>query len=333
MNSLSEKQLELEKQKQKEFSKIMFPELTEGKINNMVENRKTAAPLDFPDIGGAAPANGQQPASTPAATAPKPASPAGMPQNTPQPMVPPSPGATGPTSMEEPKEKKMTKKEMEEAIEDLQSSMQDLDITQKLITMRREIIEDVALELKRYRQELDEFMHKKMPERKLFDTGGAYKEHIYGMCTQLLDEIVPYLFESLPEYSLISTSISSTYEDGTVENAMVAIRVTVDYNTYKYDFKVDVPVLNGIIQSPLYFQRGIKVIPLTKEAIEQELNSISFRRTEPENQKAKPNIFNNVGENPLRRKDNQKFYEVVQTEPKSVGLPPHSMWEHNKGEI
>lgn len=292
--------------------KLVIPDITEEKMNALV---KTAAPLDFPEIGGE--------------TASKPA------MDTPQ-----APGAGAPAAPQalaspeipkEPKEKSMSKKEMEETLDSLQQAMLSLDITAKLNSLKHEVIDEVAQELKLYKRELDEFMNKKIPQRRFFDTGGAYKENLYSMATQLLDEVLPYLFDSIPDYSLISTQISSTYDDGTVENALIAIRVSVDYQTYKYDFKIDVPVLGGILQSPLYMQRGIKIIPLTQDAIDSELNSISFRKVDPDKQYERKNTFNNVGDNPMRKKDNQKQYEVSPNQANPVGVPPKSVWNNSRG--
>lgn len=236
-----------------------------------------------------------------------------------------------PISGEAPAEKKMSKKEMSEILDDLVTTVSNLDITHKILQAKQDILDEVAQELKSYRKELDEFLHKKTPQRKFFDTGGAYKEHLYAMATSLLDEVLPYLFEALPDYSLISTQISKTYDDGTVENGLIAIKVTIPYDTYKFDFKVDVPILNGILQSPLYIQRGLKIIPLTADAIEVELNSMSFRRADPERPTEKPNVFNNIGENTLRKHDNQKYYNTENQLPSVTGLPPRSKWDATRG--
>jgi len=308
---------DLENAKKREYYNMLWPDITEETMDHMI---KTAAPLDIPDIGGGPqtpPMNGQPQAGPPQGQAP----------GAPQPIQQGAPGQ--PLTPEQPK---LSKKEINQAVEELQDIVSNLNFTQKMVEIRHDIEDAVAAELKTFRRELDEFLHKKVPPRKFFDTGGAYKEHLFEMSTQLLDEVLPYLFESIPDYSLIATQISKTYEDGTVENGMVAIRVSVDYNTYKYDFKVDVPVLNGIIQSPLYMQRGIKIIPLTKEAIETEINSMSFRKVIPEQPMSKPNLYNNVGENPLRRKDNQKVYDIENQPPQAVGLPPRSTWNYGKGQ-
>ena len=281
----------LEKAKQRDYFHLQFPEIEEVKLDNIL--RKNAA-LDIPDIPDAADA-GMQDIS------------------------------------EQPKEKKMSKKEMEEALEDLMGTVDNLDVSRKIMEAKQDILDEVAQELKLYRKELDEFLHKKTPQRKFFDSGGAYKENLYSMVTSLLDEVMPYLFEALPDYSLIATQISKTYEDGTVENGIVAVKISIDYETYKYDFKVDVPILNGIIQSPLYIQRGLKILPLTKDAIDTELSSISFRKSDPDKHVDKPNLFNNIGENTLRKHDNQKFYETESQLPAAVGLPPRSTWDPSRG--
>ena len=302
---------ELETQKKRDYYHLLLPELEENKLDDLIRT-KYAAPLNIPDIGA--------PGGAPVVGGPAPVQgPIPMPNSGPMPVE------------EEPKEKKMSKKEMEELLTDLTDTVNNLDLSHKIMQAKQDILDEVAKELKTYRAELDEFLHKKTPQRKFFDTGGAYKENLYTMVTSLLDEVMPYLFDALPDYSPIATQISKTYDDGTVENAMVAVKVMIDFQSYKYDFKVDVPILNGIIQSPVYMQRGIKIIPLTREAIDAELSSISYRKVDPDSSYEKKTMFNNIGENPLRRHDNQKFYETDSQYPAATGLPPRSTWDATRG--
>ncbi len=80
---------------------------------------------------------------------------------------------------------------------------------------------------------------------------------------------------------------------------------------YNYDFKVDVPILNGIIHYPMYMERGLKIIPLTETAIEEELQSASFVKAAPE-LREKPNLFSVNPSNIHRKQDKQKYYPANQ---------------------
>jgi ABC-type microcin C transport system permease subunit YejE len=85
---------------------------------------------------------------------------------------------------------------------------------------------------------------------------------------------------------------------------------------------------------PLYIQRGQKIIPLTKKEIQEELDSMSYRKIDVEQPYEKKNIFNNIGENIHRKPDEQKWYDVIQNQQyKSVGMPPQTKWENQKGII
>jgi hypothetical protein len=196
--------------------------------------------------------------------------------------------------------------------------------------MKNEIIEEFTYTIKGLKQELDELQDRKVPDAGSFDSRGVYKEKLFEVVTRVLDDSLVHVFNDVPDYSLISSQVSRTFEDGTVSDAIVAVSVTVANEGYRYDFKVDVPILNGIVHYPQYIQRGLKIIPLTKEKIMEELESVSFRKMEPERPYDKENIYDNVGDNIHRKPDKQKWYSIENTEPDMVGMPPKNTWYPNK---
>ena len=89
----------------------------------------------------------------------------------------------------------------------------------------------------------------------------------------------------------------------------------------KYEFKIEIPVLNGLMQYPIYIQRGKKIIPLTKPEIQKELESLSYRKLDVDIPYKKDNIFNNIGDNIHRKPNNQKWYDVKVDKVPQIGLP------------
>lgn len=215
-------------------------------------------------------------------------------------------------------------------LETLLKDLGDISLELKLKTLKEEILSEVKETILEVKKELDEFKEKKVPKRKYFDTGGTYKEELYTLATKVLDNVLIDLFEGLPDYSLLANQITKVYDDGTVANGIIAIGVTINKDGYRYDFKVDVPLLNGILQSPLYLQRGNKIIPLTNDAIYEELESLSFRKVNIDDMTLRKNTFNNTGENILRREDGQKQYHVNPNMAQSNVLPEQHTWINEK---
>lgn len=220
--------------------------------------------------------------------------------------------------------------DLKEKLQELEDNIQGLNIEVKLLSLKKEIMEEVTKSINKLREDIDNLKERKTPKREYYDTDGAYREHLYNMATTVLDKILPDLFNDIPDYSLIATQISRTFEDGTIADAIVTITVTVPRDGYRYDFKVDVPVLNGLMQYPAYIQRGLKIIPLTKNEIQNELDSVSYRKLDAEQPHLKQNIFNNIGENIHRREDKQKFYDVKPDAIPSVGMPPNNKLMPNR---
>jgi len=157
-------------------------------------------------------------------------------------------------------------------------------------------------------------------------TAGVYKEHVFKVVEYVLDDVLTQLVDQVPRYTFISSQVSKLFEDGTICNALVSVVVSIVYEGYKYDFKADVPIVNGVALAPLYLQRGLKLIPLTKQDIHSELESMSFSKVEPE-YVTKPNLFSNTQTMHHRQQDTQKMYPVnTNKNLQEVSLPELSQW-------
>lgn len=235
------------------------------------------------------------------------------------------------TEKEEPKEDNSKNiDELQKSIDNINDSIKDLESEKKF----KDLSEDISIlsnSVKTLQNQLNEFKEKNVPKRRQFETEGAYRENLFTIASYVLDDILTPLFSAPPDYNLIATQISRSFDDGTVCDAIVSITVTVPNEGYRYDFKVDVPILNGVAQAPLYIQRGLKTIPLTQSRIQEELSSISFRKIEVEDMASKDNMFNSIGENRYKRPDKQKMYPVNENRMPPVGLPPSPRW-NNKTE-
>ena len=215
---------------------------------------------------------------------------------------------------------------LKQELQELREAIQDLEREKRLQELKEDMRKEVQEEIAGIQKELDELKDRKIPERKEFETDGAYKEQLYPLVTNVLDKILIPLVNLIPDYNLVSTQISSTYQDGTIENGIVSVNIMMPYNDYRYDFKISVPILNGLIQTPSFVARGGKIIPLTQKDLYNELNTYSFRKLEVNNSFRK-NPFTNTGENIHRKEDNQKFYETHNPQPQSVGLDESSKWK------
>ncbi|GEM_PF-6911426 len=215
---------------------------------------------------------------------------------------------------------------IERELQDLKDVVQDLEREEKFKVLKEELKTDVLKQMEPLQKELEELKERKIPERRQFETDGAYKEQLYPIATNVLDKIIIPLINIVPDYNLISTQISSTYEDGTIKNGIVSINMIIPNNDYRYDFRIDLVILNGLIQSPSYCTRGRNLIPLTQKDLYNEINTFSYRKLEP-NYNYKKSPFSNTGENPLRRPDNQKFYEVDNKEPTPSAISEDHKWK------
>ena len=209
-------------------------------------------------------------------------------------------------------------------IQELKDSLQHLELQTKLNTLEERIELHVDNKIESLKKELNELKDRKIPPRGQIETDGAYKEQLYPIAIGLLNKVLLPLIDIIPEYNLIRTSITDTYEDGTIRNGIVTIGVQIPNNDYRYDFKVEIAVLNGLMQYPTYVTRGRKIIPLTQNAMYQEINTYSFKSITTHTYKGNP--FSNTGENIHRKEDEQKFYPVDSNENPNVGMPDDSKW-------
>jgi len=330
----------LEKQKQEDYMSNVdnatdWNEFLKKPISRVI---KMAAPtLDIPSIEDRKP-GGELPTPAPAGAAPLPE--AAIPKPT---DPPPPPGGTAemtaPPLQEapeatKPKKEDLSSKDKDEilqSLDELRDKIKEVKSELEMSVMKDEIIEKVKSHYEGLEKELESLKKKEIPERKYFDTEGAYRDRLYGMATNMLDEFLPALFEEVPEYNFTATQVSRLFEDGTVADALIALMAVVPREGMKYDFKIEVPVLNGLMQYPMYIQRGQKIIPLTKAEIQRELNSMSYRKLDVDKPFSKDNIFNNIGENANRRPDTQKWYEVAPNIYNQTAIPPDHMQQVQRG--
>lgn len=233
-----------------------------------------------------------------------------------------TPDKTPTTEEKDNKPSEKTLDSLQETMQDINSVIDKLKVEERFKSLEHEILYKVEEGLDSLRKEFEEFKDKKMPKRKEYEVENAYRENLFTIATHVLDEVLPELFSSIPDYSLISTHISKASSDGTIENGVVYVKVSVDHEGFQYDFKIDVPFINGIAFSPLYLQRGLKMIPLTKEAIDEELESVSFKKLPVEDMTHKKNLFSNIGEEPVVHNDKQKIYPTQGNKYPEVSMPP-----------
>ena len=312
---------EMQKQHTKDYYDQLGLDLTEllnKKVTKLASKNKQAQlpKINIPDVEEKTPA--VKPGVPGAAPVAKPAAPGAPSVVNPIPVADLTPPPIAPSPEET--------EEMINGLEDIKDSLQLAEVEEKINGMKYELRKEFESTIKTLKTELDDLKGRKVPAVEQYDTGGIYKEKIYDLVTRLLDGLFVDLFDDVPDYSLLAVQVSRLFNDGTLSDGIVALTATVPNSGYRYDFKIDVPVLNGIVHFPTYIQRGQKIIPLTKEKIQEEINSMAFRKVEIEEPYNKGNIFNNIGDNIYRRDDHQKWYEVDQQEIKPSGLPPKAKW-------
>ena len=182
-------------------------------------------------------------------------------------------------------------------LQEVSQKIDKLDILSILEEFKDNIMYEMSLELKGLKKDLDYFKERKLPKNESHDVGDIYRDTVYEQVVEVLDEIFPNMFMESPYYNLIKVSITSVYDDKTLKEGIVTIRVEIPFERYRYDFMVDVAILNGMIVDPQYIQRGLKIIPLTEESIFDELKTYSFKDLEIEDKKRNTNMFNSFGEN------------------------------------
>lgn len=305
----------MEKGKQRDYMKILFPEISEKGLDKMLETKEKYSSfstkrvaLNLPDIDDTSTDNAPKDKED-VANAPLDATGATTPdisQSTDDLISEPFPqlDQVQTDNVEESKEDALG---LALELQDLKNEFQNLERELRLNDLKEDINYEVSKIVKGLRKEIDDFKARKVPQRAEYDTEGAYKEQLYPLVVNVLDNLLLSLVDIVPDYNLIATQVSEVYEDGSIKNGIVTISIVIPYNDYKHEFKVDVPVLNGLIQSPQYMTRGRTIVPFTEESIYSEITKESFVKLSPYYKK-KDNLFSNSGENPLRQHDNQKVY-------------------------
>jgi FtsZ-binding cell division protein ZapB len=289
----------------------------EGAAGPAVGGMGSPAPGGPPPIGGAAPGGPPLPIGGAAPGGPPPAAPQPLPiQN----AIPEGIPQMGPKQDNATQDKINT---IFETVSQLEDEIRELKHEKKL----KDLEEYVYSNLEDLKRIVNDFRDKKVPLRSEYDTEGVYREKLYGLVTEVLDKHLPELFEEIPDYSFIATQISRVFEDGTVCDATVTLGITVSRDGNRYDFKCEVFIGNGLIHMPYYISRGPRNIPLTKDAIQRELNSFSYRKINIDTPYEKENIYNNVGENILKRQNLQKEYDSTMSQTTQSTLPAKHKWE------
>lgn len=334
----------LDKQNQIGFFSTIFNEIN---IEDFIEDEgmksriRRASPLNLPDVAPAGAAGGA--AGGPAAGgmgAPGGAAPG--PPGTPPPLAggpppglptdltgAPTPIGQGANAPLPPSSMEASPSDEEEQIEQLAKNMSKLkdtvtDLEQDIRYKKlEEYVHQNVDELRRIIQDLRD---RKIPIRDSYDTEGVYRDKLYGMVTEVLDKFLPDMFEEIPEYKFIASQVSRQFDDGTVADALVSVAVTVPREGSRYDFKIEIPILNGLIQYPQYMYRGLRIIPITKDQIQRELNTMSYRKMDIDLPYSKENNFSNIGENINRRQTDQKTYMTNMSRPYPSETPADHMW-------
>jgi len=300
--------MESDKLRQQETEDIMTLILPEIGVEKVISKKAAADELKLPPIGGKA-----EPKNTSKPTPPTPLAEDG-------PLDALQEDELGPV-LDEASEKDKLLQE----VQSLKDALQDLERETRLKTLEEDIELQIDNRVKSLKKEIEELKDRKVPERGQIETDNAYREQLYPIAINLLNKILIPLVDIVPSYNLIGTSITNTYEDGTIKNAVVTINISIPNNDFRYDFKVDMIVLNGLMQYPTYVTRGRKIIPLTRTDMYTEINSYSFKPLDIAT-RYKGNPFSNTGENIHRKHDTQKFYPVEQNQNEPVGVTENSRW-------
>jgi len=208
----------------------------------------------------------------------------------------------------------------------LKNVVQEIDFQQKLQKVLDEVDSYIEERVSELDKKLEDFMNRNVPKRKEYDAAGVYKEHVNKVAEYVLDDILVELFDQVPKYTFVGSQVSKLYEDGTICNALITVIVSVIHEGYKYDFKAEVPISNGVALAPLYLQRGLKLIPLTKKDVQEELETMSFVKVNPEFV-SKPNLFSHTETMQHRQQDQQKMYPVnTSVNTQQTALPEINQW-------
>jgi len=176
------------------------------------------------------------------------------------------------------------------------------------------LIEEISDKISSLNSKFDEFQKHITPDRTKYDSEVIYKNRVYEKVVSILDEILINMLDGLvPDYTLISIQNTKYFDDGSICNSLVDLSMKIYYQNVTVNFTVQVPIVNGIIFSPLYIQKQNKIVPLMKEEIYKELlaaSGVALDSISP-NLNINKNIFSPVSDTFRVRQDpNQKEYLV-----------------------
>jgi hypothetical protein len=214
--------------------------------------------------------------------------------------------------------------DIKENLEDAERLTDKVQMEVKLLEMKQQLWDEFSKIIEDLQDELEDLKERKVPEIQEFEIENSYRENLFTIACYVLDETLPQLFQSSPEYTLITNLVSKNYSDGTVSDAVIYINVAVQKDDYIHDFKAEVPILNGIAVSPTYIKRGTKIIPLTIESIQEELSLTTYQKPTVESHSDQQNIYT-YSENRYKKFDKQKQYRMTGMGPQPVKLPEQQL--------
>ena len=336
----------LMKQQLADYMSIAIPDLdmaaflSNEPIVTSSHQQKTKIALDIPAIDlnatppksegktpSIAPINKQTPApsNNTNSTPPHPNNMGGAP--TPNTPPTPTPGIDQKPSI--PPELEERLKAVEGKVSEIYKIIDSMVNISELNIFKESIIKEMLSVTKDINKKFEEFKKHTVPERVNFDSEIIYKDRVFGKLCTILDEILIPLFDQIPNYNLIGMANSKYYDDGAVCNALVTIGIEVNKDDFKYNFKTDIPILNGVVQAPTFISKANKLIPLVKTEIQKELTNGYMKSTAETAayESKKMNLFTPVFEQYIENTDTQKEYMSSNPLP-ATGIPDDK-WKGN----
>ena len=266
---------------------------------------------------------------------PRPQTPTTQPSMSPKPQGQPAPAAPPlPSTPQQPMPQSQPDLMMHPKIKEIDGKIAELyKIMDSTVTMpvlhafRESMIKEIIDITKDLNAKFEDFKKHTVPERLHFDTEILYKDKVFGKICDILDEILIPLFDLVPHYNLISISNTKYYEDSTIKNSLITINIEVDKDDFKYNFTVDVPVLNGVINAPVFIRKANKLIPLVKSEIQKELTN-GYMKATPSivEDSYRGNIFSPISQQvPYVDDPNQKEYYSTSSQPSTA--VPETRWK------
>lgn len=261
---------------------------------------------------------GQQPASAIPTHTPSPTI-NNVQQPAPQ-TIKPMPAGAG--SVANPPQQKDNSKEFDAKINEIYKILDGFVSLNDLNIFKNVLMEAFSEKLAELNDKFIEFQRHLVPDRKVYDNEVVYKSNVASVAVKVVDnDLLPILTEiaSSPDYSILSVSTTKYFEDGTVCNSLVDIDIKIYYKNVACNFSAQIPILNGVVYSPMYLQHYGKLIPIIKEDLLDALNKAAgvFNTTfEPESFPSNT-IFNM----PLPQNSIPKSKYPVITTTQNVGVP------------